>query len=272
MVIGRPVEHSLSPVIHNAAFEALGLDWGFFALSVPPGGVADAVAAMRNLALAGMSVTMPHKDAVVDLVDARSPAVALLGAANCLWWRGAELVADNTDGIGFVDALHHDAGFEPRGRRAVVFGAGGAARAVIAALASAGAAEIVVVNRTRARAEVAASLAGPSGRIGTAEDVVDADMVVNASPVGMGDEALPFDPSLLGRGHLVIDLIYEPMATPLVLAARERGAVAINGLGMLIHQAAHAFRHWTGEDPPIEVMSASATAELARRRIVSPQP
>lgn len=267
MVIGWPVEHSLSPVIHNAAFDALGLDWRFFALSVTPGGAADAVGAMRALGLAGMSVTMPHKHAVVDLVDVRTRNVDLLGAANCLWWRGDDLVADNTDGAGFVDALRHDEGFDPRGRRIVVFGAGGAARAVVAAVVSAGAGEVVVVNRTSARGHAAAALAGVSGRTGTPDDVPNADLVINATSVGMRDGATPFDPALIRAGQLVVDLIYEPPATPLLLAARDRGAVGVNGLGMLIHQAAHAFRLWTGEDPPIEVMSAAASADLARRQL-----
>lgn len=267
MVVGQPVEHSLSPVIHNAAFAALELDWGYFALSVAPERLADAVLAMRTLGLWGMSVTTPHKGAVVALVDDCSPAVRTLGAANCLWWRGSELVAENTDGAGFVDALRQDEGFEPRGRRFVVFGAGGAARAVIAALGTAGADEVIVVNRGRARGESAAALAGAVGRLGHAEDVRDADVVVNATTVGMNDGAVPFDPALLGSEHLVFDLIYDPPATPLILGTRAQGAVGVNGLGMLIHQAAHAFRHWTGEDPPVEVMSAAAIAEMARRRL-----
>jgi shikimate dehydrogenase len=272
VVIGRPVEHSLSPAMHNAAFESLDLPWKYFALSVPEGRAADAVDAMRAVPIAGMSVTMPHKSAVVGLVDACTSIAAELAAVNCLWWRGEELVGDNTDGAGFVDALRHDEGYDPADRVAVVLGAGGAARAVVRALAEAGAREVVVVNRTAARAEAAVALAGPVGRLGGADAVADADLVVNATSVGMGtavavatERDLPLDPARLGAGQLVVDLVYEPATTALVRAAREQGAVAVNGLGMLIHQAAHAFRLWTGEDPPVEVMSAAATAELARR-------
>ncbi len=266
VVIGRPVDHSLSPAIHNAAFEALGLDWQYFAVSVPEHHAPDAIDAMRAVPFAGMSVTMPHKAAVAQLVDTRTPIAAALGAVNCVWWRGEELVGDNTDGAGFVDALRHDEGWDPAGRRAVVIGAGGAARAVVWALADAGAREVVVVNRTAERAEAAAALAGTVGRTGPPEAASDADLVVNATSVGMGeDPAVPLDPELLGSGQLVVDLVYEPPATAFIRAARARGAVAVNGLGMLIHQAAHAFRRWTGEDPPVEVMSAAATAELARR-------
>lgn len=266
-VIGSPVEHSLSPVIHNAAFDALGLDWRYFALAVPPGQAADAVAAMRALRLGGMSVTMPHKDAVAAAVDEVVPGAAALGAVNCVSWRGTVLVGDNTDGAGFLDALRRDEGVDPAGRRALVLGAGGAARAVVHALAGAGAAEVVVANRTADRGAAAAALAGPVGRTGGPADAAGCDLVVNATSVGLagGDTRPPIDPARLGPGQLVVDLVYEPATTPLLTAARAQGAVAVNGLGMLIHQAAHAFRRWTGEDPPLAVMSAAATAELARR-------
>jgi shikimate dehydrogenase len=270
IVIGRPVDHSLSPVMHNAAFEALGLPWKYLAVSLPAGHAADAIEVMRLVPIAGMSVTMPHKTAVAELVDTCTPIASALDAVNCVWWRGEELVGDNTDGVGFLDALRQDEGYDPADRSAVVLGAGGAARAVVRALADAGAREVVVVNRTADRAEAAAALAGPAGRVGPPEAVADAELVVHATSVGMGatgDGAgtLLVDPSLFGSGQLVVDLVYEPPTTALVVAARQRGAVAVNGLGMLIHQAAHAFRRWTGEDPPVEVMSAAATAELARR-------
>jgi len=268
-VIGKPIDHSLSPAMHNAAFEALDLPWRYLAISVPEGHAAEVIEVMRTVPFAGMSVTMPHKAAVADLVDSCTPIATVLGAVNCVWWRGEELVGDNTDGAGFLDALDQDEGYDPRGQRTVVLGAGGAARAVIQALGEAGAAEVVVVNRTAARAEAAARLAGDAGRVGSEDDIAGCDLVVNATSVGMGSgaaaERSPVDVERLGGGQLVVDLIYEPATTALVRAARERGAVAVNGLGMLIHQAAHAFRHWTGEDPPVEVMSAAATAELARR-------
>ncbi|MBI2709954.1 MAG: shikimate dehydrogenase [Actinobacteria bacterium] len=265
-VVGHPVEHSLSPAVHNAAFAALGLDWRYVAVSVPPGRAADAVGLMREAHLGGLSVTMPHKEPVVGLVDDLTPAAAALGAVNCVWWRDLALVGDNTDGEGFLDFLREDEGFDPEAKRVVVLGAGGAGRAVVRALARAGA-DVTVVNRTQARAEAAAALAGERGRAGRVEDVASADLVVNATPVGMsGDARLPLDAELLGPGQLVVDIVYEPALTPLLAAARDRGAVAVNGLGMLIHQAAHAFRRWTGEDPPVEVMSAVAVAELSRRK------
>ena len=264
--MGHPVSHSLSPVIHNAAFQALDLDWVFVALDVPPGAGAGTVSVAALVGLAGLSVTMPHKEEAATAVHRLSRTAEALAAVNTVVRRGDELVGENTDGAGFIDALRVDEGLDPAGRRCLVIGAGGAGRAVARALGAAGAVEVVVVNRSRERAEVAAALAGPAGRVGVAAEAGEADLVVNATPLGMaGDASLPLDPAHLGPGQLVVDLVYDPAITPLIDAARARGAAVANGLGMLIHQAAHAFRLWTGEDPPLELMSAAALAELARR-------
>lgn len=266
-VIGDPVRHSLSPILHNAAFEALGLDWAFAAFEVPPGEGASAVEAMRALRMGGMSVTMPHKSDVIPALDHLTAAANRLQSVNCIHWLADELVGESTDGPGFVGALAHDEGFKVSGARAVVLGAGGAARAVVLALADAGAASVVVVNRTPSRGRDACALAPAVARIGSASaDVPEADLIVNATSVGMADTAnegeVPLDVSLLRSGQMVVDLVYHPLRTPLLVAARARGAVAVTGLGMLIHQAAHAFRLWTGEEPPLEVMSAAALAHL----------
>jgi len=267
-VIGDPVGHSLSPVIHNAAFRALDLDWVYVAFPVAAGAGATAVDAMRTLGLDGLNVTMPHKADVVGALDGLSATAETLGAVNTIHRVGDALWGENTDGAGFVDALRHDEGFDPDNRKIVVVGAGGAARAVILALAHAGAADIAVINRTASRAEAAAALAGAIGRVGSEHDVDEADLVVNATPAGMDGvlaDFLTVDPHRLHPNQVVADLVYHPMRTPLLAAARERGAVAVTGLGMLIHQAAHAFRLWTGEDPPLEAMSAAALARLAAR-------
>jgi shikimate dehydrogenase len=278
-VIGRPVRHSLSPTILNAAFTAVGADWVYVAFEVPDGQGAAAVGAMRTLGLGGLSVTMPHKAAVHDAVDERTPVAADLGAVNCVFRRRDRLVGDSTDGAGFIDALRLDEGVEVAGRRCVLVGAGGAGRAVARALGSAGAADVAVVNRSPVAAARAAALAGAPGRVGTAADAAGADLVVNATPLGMGAgrpagtepgagrlaEPLPIDPAMLHAGQVVVDLIYHPEVTPLLAAARERGALAVNGLGMLVHQAAHAFRRWTGDEAPLEEMRAATRRELARR-------
>ena len=266
-VIGDPVRHSLSPAIHNAAFRALDLDWVYVAFPVAAGDGAAAIRAVRTLGLAGLNVTMPHKHDVLSELDHLSATAAALEAVNTVHRLGDALHGENTDGAGFLDALHHDEGFDPAGRNVVVLGAGGAARAVVLALARAGAAEVAILNRTATKAQLAADLAPPGiARPGTDDDLAQADLVVNATPIGMHgtatQEALPLDPKRLKPGQLVVDLVYHPLRTPLLAAARERGAIPVTGLGMLIHQAAHAFRLWTGEDPPLEVMSAAALANL----------
>jgi shikimate dehydrogenase len=263
----------MSPTIFNAAVAACGLDWAYLAFEVPEGASGLALAGMRALGLDGLSVTMPHKRAVIDALDDLSEDAAALEAVNCVVRRGSQLVGHNTAGQGLVDSLRVDEGIDPAGRRFAVVGAGGAGRAVIRALAAAGAAEVLVVNRTPETAERAAALAGASGRVGTAEDLAGADVVINATPLGMGvvvstagdTEPLPFDPTVLGAGQVVVDLIYHPAVTPLVEAARQAGVTTVNGLGMLVHQAAHAFRLWTNEEPPLEVMSAAVVGALLRR-------
>ena len=273
-VIGSPVHHSLSPTILNAAFAAADADWVYVAFEVADGQAAEAVAAMRTLGLGGLSVTMPHKAAVHDAVDDRTEVAAALGAVNCVFWQDDRLVGDNTDGAGFVDALRVDGGMEVAGRRCVVVGAGGAGRAIVRALGDGGAVDVAVVNRTPDAAVRAAHLAGPVGRVGSMADVDAADLVVNATSLGMGTGAatgepapLPVHPERLRPGHVVVDLIYHPIETPLLAAARQRGAVAVNGVGMLVHQAAHAFRRWTGETPPVDAMVAAARRELADRAL-----
>ncbi|HVE46357.1 MAG TPA: shikimate dehydrogenase [Acidimicrobiales bacterium] len=262
-VIGDPIRHSLSPVLHNAAFQALDLDWAFLAFEVPDGEAPGAIAGVRALGIDGLSVTKPHKGAVVPLMDRLSATAERLNAVNAVVRRGVELVGENTDGQGFLDALRVDHGFDPAGRRCLVRGAGGAGRAVILALAGAGAAEVVVVaGRSPEKAAAGTALAGAIGRVGKAEEATDAELVVNATSLGMAGEPAEavVDPALLGPGQLVVDLVYP--RTLFVEAARARGATAVNGLGMLVHQAGHAFRLWTGEPAPLEAMSAAALAAL----------
>jgi shikimate dehydrogenase len=262
-VIGFPVRHSLSPAMHNAAFRELGLDWVYVACEVAPGAVDAAFAGVRALGLGGLSVTIPHKAAALEAVDEVTDAARAIGAVNTVVPTGVgRLRGENTDGAGFLASLS-DEGFKAAGRICVVLGAGGAARAVVHALAGAGAAEIVVVNRTAARAEATAAVAGASGRVGTAADVTRADLIVNATPLGLaGSQDLPVDPELLGDGQLVVDLVPNPAVTPLMRAARERGAGAAGGLGMLVHQGALAFEQWTGRPAPLGVMRAAAVRAL----------
>jgi shikimate dehydrogenase len=267
-VIGDPVRHSLSPLLHNAAFDALGLDWVSVAFTVPAGQLSAALAGMRALGIVGLSVTMPHKRDAVASMDELTTVARRLGVVNCITQHHGRLVGDSTDGAGFVEALRRGAAFDPAGRRCVVVGAGGAARAVVLALAEAGAQELVVVNRSADHAGDAAALAGPNARVGTAADIAHADLVVQATPVGMdgvaGDGAMAFDVDLLHDGQVVADLVYHPMVTPLLAAARQRGAQTVGGLGMLVHQAALAVEHWTGRAAPVEAMWSAAEERSAQ--------
>lgn len=268
-VMGDPVSHSLSPLLHNTAFAVLGLDWVSVGFPVPAGAAADALVGMRALGIAGLSVTMPHKEAVARLVDRRTAVADRLGAVNCVAREGDVLVGDNTDGVGFLDALRRAAGFEPAGRRCLVVGAGGAARAVILALADAGAGEVVVVNRTPARAGDAASLAGGRGRAGQPEEAAGVDLVVDATPAGMAGTASSgvrplVDAAVLGPRQVVADLVYHPPTTPWLADAARRGATTVGGLGMLVHQAAGQLERWTGTAPPVEALWRAAQAAVLR--------
>ena len=270
-VIGSPVRHSLSPALHNAAFAQLGLDWVYTAFEVAEGRAADAVQAMRVLGLGGMSVTMPHKEAVAVAVDALDPAATALRSVNTVVPQpDGTLKGYSTDGAGFVASLAAKGHFL-NGSTVCLLGAGAAARALADAIARAGAAAVWVVNRTSAAAEVAASLAGAVGSVGGANAVRDADIVVNATSVGMGSVGMgsgemPCDPAALRAGQVVADIVYHPRETALLRAAAAAGAATVDGLGMLVQQATLQQVLWHGHVPSVGAMTAAAERELAARR------
>jgi len=265
-VIGWPVEHSLSPAIHNAAFAALGLDWAYVPLAVPPARLAQAIAGLRALGFEGANVTMPHKTETAELLDTCSDDARTLHAVNTIVVGADEVSGHNTDALGFERFLREDAGFDPSGRSALVYGAGGAARACALALARGGIASIAVAVREPSRAEGLRSVVGVSG---TAVRVVAfdeagaerSDVIVNATPLGLHGESLPLP--AFGLGMLAVDLLYRPPTTPFQTAAREAGAAVFGGLGLLLRQAALSFELWTDHAAPLTVMSAAALGELA---------
>jgi shikimate dehydrogenase len=269
-LIGSPVDHSLSPVIHRAGFDGAGVDWSYVAFNVAPGRAIEAIAAMRVLGIAGLSVTMPHKADVAGAVDRLEPAARALHSVNTVSWDGDELVGSSTDGAGFVASLDEE-GVDVAGSRVAVIGAGGAARSVIDALGRAGAIEITVLNRTRERAESAATLAGAAS-VGIASDISRADIVVNGTSIGMGvapaiatGRDLPCDPKLLRADQVIVDLVYHPMRTSWLREAADVGARTIDGLGMLIQQAVLQQERWLGARPDASVMRIAAEAELGSR-------
>ena len=261
-VIGWPVEHSRSPAIHNAAAQAVGADLVYTALGVSPGAGVDAVAAMRTLGLRGMSVTMPHKQDVMAALDEITPVAQALGAVNHITNSDGHLVGNNTDGEGFLLGLDHH-GVAVDGLTVGVIGAGGAARAIIHACANAGA-NVVVIARNPDRAASAAAVGGATARVGSLEDLHALDMAVNATPVGMASNdpatstATPFDPHVLRPGAVVVDIVYNPLETALLAQSRRCGLQCIDGLAMLVGQAAAQFETWTGYDAPFGVMMEAA--------------
>lgn len=277
-LIGWPVSHSVSPAMHNAAFAALGLNWAYLPLPVPPARVGDAVLGLRALGLCGANVTVPHKQAVISYMDALSPAAQAIGAVNTISVEpDGALVGDNTDARGFAADLRSH-GVEMAGKRVAVLGAGGAARAIVYAAADAGAEAILILNRT---VERAAALAAGLQPLFPATPILAsawdaglpaaglASLVVNCTTLGMNPapDGLPWEPALPFRpGQAVYDLVYNPQRTRLLAQAEAGGAIAIGGLGMLVWQGALAFARWTGCAPPVEVMRAAADAALAARR------
>ena len=273
-VIGWPTEHSLSPPMHNAAFQALGLDWCYLPFAVHPAHLREALAGVRGLGLRGINVTVPHKEGVASLVDELTSAARAIGAVNTVMRRGEALIGHNTDAGGFLRALR-EAGLEPKGCSALVLGAGGAARAVVYALASVGA-QIIILNRTVERAHaLAAEFTGVSQTARLEGGPLDAnslrlemarpDLVVNATSLGMWPQVdtTPWPEELPFPSHsLLFDLVYNPRETRLMRHALRGGASAVGGLRMLVHQGAEAFALWTGREPPVETMFAACCAVL----------
>jgi shikimate dehydrogenase len=260
-VIGDPVRHSLSPRLHNAAYAALGLDWVFAAFEVHDGDAAAALVGARALGFVGLSVTMPHKTAIATACDDLSADAAALRSVNTVTFGSdGRAGGDSTDGPGFLRSLA-DAGVDPAGRSALVLGGGGAARAVARALGGRGARVVVAARRAEAAREAASAAAGTAI---TWDDRADAaraaDLVVNATPIGMAGDAEPAIPAdALSAAHVVVDLVYEPLETPLLAGARARGARTVGGIGMLVHQAALQVEIWSGQPAPIEAMRAAVT-------------
>ena len=265
-VIGWPVEHSLSPVIHNAAFVALGMDWVYVPLPVETARLAPALEGLGALGFAGANVTMPHKTRAAELVIELSDDARLLRAVNTIVVGTDGLAGHNTDALGFERFLREDIGFDPSGRAGLLFGAGGGARACALALSRGGLAELSVAVREPSRAEDLRATLDGSGttlRVVSIDDVSDVhvDLIVNATPLGVHGEHLPL-PSL-APGVVAVDLLYRPSATPFQARIREARGSVFGGLGLLLHQAAISFELWTGQTPPLHVMSAAALGELA---------
>lgn len=277
-IIGYPVEHSLSPLMHNAAFAHCGLDFNYTPFAVEPQQLGQAMAGLKALNLRGFNVTIPHKEQVLSYLDLVSDEARQIGAVNTVVRQEHGLVGYNTDGIGFVESMRQLAQIDPAGLRVVMLGAGGAARAVAVALAKAGIAELKILNRTVDKAQALARdvqrITGTPtcGEIWQEENLRQAlsgaDVIINTSPVGMypHHQTPSVVPAAYLQPHqLVCDLIYNPLETTLLQEARLAGCQVLPGWGMLLYQGAVAFKLWTGVEAPVEIMQKVLLDELHER-------
>ncbi|MGR3634353.1 MAG: shikimate dehydrogenase [Shimia sp.] len=265
-VIGDPIAHSKSPVLHGHWLREMGLPGHYIPLEVKADDLGDVLSAMPKMGFVGCNVTIPHKERVMQFVDQITDRATLIGAVNTLIFRDdGTILGDNTDGYGFIENLRQNApDWEPKSGPAVVLGAGGAARAVVASLLDAGVPEILLTNRTRVRSDKLREDFG--ARVKVAEWVQagniieEANTLVNTTSLGMAGKAelrVPLDG--LRAETLVTDLVYTPLRTPLLEAASVKGCQSVDGLGMLLHQAVPGFERWFGQRP---------TVDLATRRAV----
>ena len=281
-LIGFPVGHSISPAFQQAAFDSLGLDVDYQLWETPAERLTEVVGRLRESNYLGANVTIPHKQAVTSLLDSVDEVARVVGAVNTIVREGKRLIGYNTDVEGFSRALETDGESRVSSHRFVVLGAGGAARAVVTAVLLGEPASVVVLARRREQAVAllndldragilnAASrvdiLPLASSNVETEKAVRAADVVVNTTPVGMrhhpSEGSMPLPADWLAPGQLVYDLVYNPPETPLLGAARERGARALNGLPMLVYQGAAAFERWTGRAAPVALMTERAGEAL----------
>ena len=273
-IIGHPVAHSLSPVFQAAAFAACGLDVAYERWDTTAEALAGRVVSLRAPKYLGANVTIPHKEAVIPLLDELGGQSARVGAVNTIVNRDGRLFGFNTDGPGFVAALRNEARFDPAGKAIVLIGAGGAARGIAFALAEARAERIVIANRSLARAERLAADVAAGGYRSVTTASPDAslaayDGVVNCTSIGMhgggAEDGVPADLATAKPGALVVDIVYAPEQTPFLRAAAARQLPTLGGLPMLIYQGALAFELWTGIPAPVDVMFEGARKALAAR-------
>jgi shikimate dehydrogenase len=282
-IFGYPIAHSLSPLMHNTAFAHHGFDAVYLPFGVHPAHLEIAVKSIAALHIRGVNVTIPHKQAVMAWLDELSPEARLIGAVNTIHLRDGRLHGYNTDGMGFLCALE-EVGSEVAGRTVMLLGAGGAARAIAVQLCLSGIRRLHLVNRTPTRAEELARFLKQNvphadisvvsmGASSLAAHLPHSDIVVNATSVGMH----PGDPMVLpstalGPRHLVCDIVYRPLQTPLLRAAQQQGARTVDGLGMLLHQGAKAFEIWTEHVFPISLIRARLLEALGEQPIASYPP
>jgi shikimate dehydrogenase len=262
---GQPVAENPTGAMQDAAFQALGLNWRYLTIEVAPDGLRDAILGMRAFGMKGANFTIPHKVAVIEYLDEVAPDAAIIGAVNTVRRDGERLIGENTDGKGFLRGVRTDAGVDPKNKRVVVLGAGGAARAIVTELALAGAADVLALNRSVTRgermvADLVSKIQAPirfqpwQGIYAVPDDV---DILVNATSIGLYpdiDAMPPVNLRAARPGMLVCDAVFNPPETRLIFAARELGLPVLDGLAMLVYQGVIGFELWTGRKAPEAVM------------------
>jgi shikimate dehydrogenase len=270
-IFGYPVEHTFSPGMHNAAFKKLGMDACYVPFAVRPDELETAVRAIASLGLCGLNVTVPHKEKVIAYLDDLSEEARLIGAVNTIEVSDRKLIGHNTDGRGFLRSLKENAGLNPKGKRFLFIGSGGAARAVGFSLALAGAKNILFrdIDEIKAGAlarDIHEKTGADAGAIPVGElsaSAKGADCLINATPLGLRKtDPLPIAKDLILKKHLVCDLVYNPPDTTLLKAAKARGAEGMAGLGMLLYQGVIAFELWTNKKAPVLVMKNALSKQI----------
>jgi len=278
-LFGYPVEHSFSPIMQNAAFSFLGLDYIYVPYCVAPAGLESATKAIVSLEMVGVNVTIPHKEKICRYLDQIAPEAKIAGAVNTVVNNKGKLYGYNTDGAGFLRSLKEEAGFLPAGKNVLIIGAGGAARSIAVELAMLGARLITIINRKPERAIAIMRLLTEQTSIKqvkitqTGEEVKksvqEADLIVQATPLGMypnEDVCINFPFEYIQPDQVICDLVYNPPVTKFMKNARIAGGVkVINGIGMLLYQGVLAFEYWTGVQAPVEIMRKSLLELLAAR-------
>lgn len=267
-VFGHPVTHSRSPRLHGFWLQRYGIDGAYIPLGVAPSGFAAAVRALVDLGFRGANVTIPHKLAAFEICDQVTPFARRAGAVNTLIFRDGRIEGSNTDGFGFLESIREAApGWRADAGPAVLLGAGGAARAIAAALLDAGAPLVTLVNRTAAKAEALARDLGGPIHVADRAPLEDAALLVNTTSLGMqGQPGLEVDLAPLPANAVIADIVYVPLETLLLAAARARGLVAVDGLGMLLHQARPGFEAWFGVAPQVDqALRDEVAADIPRR-------
>jgi shikimate dehydrogenase len=259
-LFGHPVEHSLSPAMHNYAFEQLGLQYKYFAFDVEPHRIAQAIDAIRALNIVGVNVTIPFKEIVVPYLDKIDESASNIKAVNTIVNNNGYLIGYNTDGEGYVTSLELEMDINVNEMDITVIGAGGAARGIIYSLLSKGCKSVTIINRNISKARIIADDFRNIGNISISCDEVstihNTDIIINTTPVGMFPNVndLPINASHISSKQIVSDIVYNPYETQLLKEARQKGAKIHSGLGMFVHQGSIAFKKWTGHNPPIDEM------------------